>query len=1654
MNPRDLVTLNINSKGGSQVVGDLNRISTAIRDLKKDNELLKDSINKKRGEISLANKEVNSYTSQITKQQKAIANASIQNEDYRKKIKELEAAGKTGGAQWQRYTDRINENINKMSAARSEITRLTASQTEAKKRLSDLQTQNKAYQTQLDKNRQAIADNQAAYNNTIRSLKTTELSYNQLSKRQSELRRELNNTSKSLNPKEWNSLNKQLVDVEKQMGKVAAGSQGVSNKFGNLGQTITKVLALMATYAVVRFFQELTMAAVNFVKEGIQMAAVAEGVRNAFNKLNQPNLLANLRAETKGTVNDFLLMQSAVRADKFNIPVEQLGKLLKFAQQRAQETGDSVDYLVNSIIMGIGRKSSLILDNLGISATRLQKEVGEAGDFTKGVINIVNEELEKQGNLALTSAEKAQQSAAKWQNAQLMIGTSLKWVKDGISEMSGAVADAFVGLLDSSKATALTETFLNIKRAIVTLTGAIVTYTVITKAKVVANQLAVFWNTKLLQSTVALTIKEKLNTIAVGASTLATYAKGLAHDVLTKKITLSYAANEAFRMSLLRTPWGLVISLIAAIGIAIWQFSNKTKEATTTTKLFNDVLIDAQKSISGEKAELELLLRVAKNDKISRDERVKAIKRLNEISPEYLGNLNLENINTLKATNSVRMYTDALLKNAKAKAIQGNVENEEKKRIDNLMKIEELTKSLKDWESISSTMSNAKTGASAYAATVKSIKENIQALKNENAQIDENIKTYASFYDQVYEDRERNTEKSAPVLELELKREKEKLSVLEAQQAARMYPAQTESKTSNPFQPNNPFANKAELDLINMQVEAQRKLVAEKEQSLSLTQNTSSGNKDIIKDLEEQLEIKKQMPGGTAEQIRERNIAVKSIEDQIKYYKELGVEKAKDTGGKYISRQRKEMNTHLLNLENNYKEQLNALKTLKLNQQITEYQYNEQTIEADQKYYNARISYLNEFQKKVKETTVKGSSTMASIGKQMVDQFGTGNVDLLSRPLVDAAKLVEKGWKDAGEGIATVYSSQYGISDNNGKEVEILVTPILPNGDVLSQSELEDYVDNVLQGADDLLSADSKGLIISVGVDPDGKAGDNLHKLQEKYYDLKQALSNKPDSKLAEDISKDIIETNTKLIETSNKLDQSRLESISKAYDKEYEYAELNKNAQIRLLQEKNLSEEEYAAGLEFIDLVYAERRLAIQRQYGEDLATLEIQNGELKEKAVIESNEAIVQSEIDTYNQRKSIERSTRDTNISVRDQYGVSTANERKKREIKALNDLYAARKISTETHEKALQAIELKYEQERFQIRDQNNITSIWERYDAEKDILIQQREEGLLSEEEYQKSLAQLKLKYATESAQNVATVTGHASDAVSALMQAETDNLDAEYDVRIAAAQGNSEEVERLETEKAQKKLDIEKKYADVQFAVRASEIIANTAVAIMQGYAQLGPIGGSIAAAFLGLTGAAQLASANAERQKVKNMTLKGSDSSSNSERFLLPGKEEGGDIDVTRSQDGKNYTASYQPAKRGYVSHPTVIVGEGPAGRSREWVASNGAVSNPTIRPIIDLIDQEQRKGTVRTVDMNQRIRQRMAGFETGGFLDTPQKTSATVNSQPIVINNGSDPVISEMYKLLKQLRADGVQAIVGIDEIDARQNYKNSITQNYTRP
>ena len=160
----------------------------------------------------------------------------------------------------------------------------------------------------------------------------------------------------------------------------------------------------------------------NFVGEGIKLAASMQGVEAAFKSLNQPNLLQNLRNATRGTVTDLQLMQKAVQAKNFKIPLEQLATYFEFATKRAIQTGESVDYLVNSIITGIGRKSVLVMDNLGISAVELQKEIAKVGDFGIASGNIIQRELRSMGDVADTTATSIAQLATAWKELKTQVG--------------------------------------------------------------------------------------------------------------------------------------------------------------------------------------------------------------------------------------------------------------------------------------------------------------------------------------------------------------------------------------------------------------------------------------------------------------------------------------------------------------------------------------------------------------------------------------------------------------------------------------------------------------------------------------------------------------------------------------------------------------------------------------------------------------------------------------------------------------------------------------------------------------------------------------------------------------------------------------------------------------------------------------------------------------------------------------------------------------------------------------------------------------------------------------------------------------------------------------------------------------------------------
>lgn len=165
-----------------------------------------------------------------------------------------------------------------------------------------------------------------------------------------------------------------------------------------------------------------------FGKELLMLGGQAEGVRAAFNRIADDNTLNDLKAATRGTVAELDLMERAVMASNFGIPVQNLGKLLEFATKRAQETGQSVDYLVDSIVTGIGRKSPLILDNLGISAAQLKEKLKGAGmetaavaDVAKAVGEIATDSMKKSGAIIDTNAIKVARLSTQWSDLKTQL---------------------------------------------------------------------------------------------------------------------------------------------------------------------------------------------------------------------------------------------------------------------------------------------------------------------------------------------------------------------------------------------------------------------------------------------------------------------------------------------------------------------------------------------------------------------------------------------------------------------------------------------------------------------------------------------------------------------------------------------------------------------------------------------------------------------------------------------------------------------------------------------------------------------------------------------------------------------------------------------------------------------------------------------------------------------------------------------------------------------------------------------------------------------------------------------------------------------------------------------------------------------------------
>ena len=253
---------------------------------------------------------------------------------------------------------------------------------------------------------------------------------------------------------EIQEMNRSLNNVK--MPEVNAGGglfAGLGDKMSGAMQVFAGNMLTKAAGAVANLGSEIF----NSVQQGVELARQGEGIRIAFERLGRGDILDGLREATHGTVTDLELMKAAVKFNDFKLPVEELGTMLAFAQQKAKDTGQSVDYMVESLVTGLGRKSLMILDNLGLSATEVKEKMAETGDMTKAVGAIIREQMSKAGDYVETAADRAAQANVSLQNKMEELGRKFAPLEEASNSLWTSMKIGILDIIGGPLATLLNQ---------------------------------------------------------------------------------------------------------------------------------------------------------------------------------------------------------------------------------------------------------------------------------------------------------------------------------------------------------------------------------------------------------------------------------------------------------------------------------------------------------------------------------------------------------------------------------------------------------------------------------------------------------------------------------------------------------------------------------------------------------------------------------------------------------------------------------------------------------------------------------------------------------------------------------------------------------------------------------------------------------------------------------------------------------------------------------------------------------------------------------------------------------------------------------------------------------------------------------------------
>lgn len=275
------------------------------------------------------------------------------------------------------------------------------------------------------------------------------------------------------------------------------------------------------------------------------------------------------------------------------------------------------------------------------------------------------------------------------------------------------------------------------KEAIIVLTSMVVAYTIAVKANAIALKAQAAWHA--VCKGTALAYHAVVNTLQAGH---------IAFNLVLAKLQGNWAKQSSLMVDLKRkglslaSGWGILLAAAVALGYGIYKTLSKMNEMSASEKALAEVRQKGQEGIVEEKNKIEALIKVAKDEKLSLDDRQKAVNALNKIIPNYNAQLDATTGKYMENKKALDDYLNSLAKKYELEGAKDLLKEIGKEKAKLAMELKEADDAIEKDKQINASSNFVggregramDTGAATYTAHLKNNKASIQRKIDEQNQ--------------------------------------------------------------------------------------------------------------------------------------------------------------------------------------------------------------------------------------------------------------------------------------------------------------------------------------------------------------------------------------------------------------------------------------------------------------------------------------------------------------------------------------------------------------------------------------------------------------------------------------------------------------------------------------------------------------------------------------------------------------------------------------------------------------------------------------------------------------------------------------------------------------------------------------------------------